>query len=83
MRPPDTTPEAAEVQLRIYRRMSPGDRLRQALELTGISRRLLAAGVRRRHPEYDDEQVRLATIRIWLGDELYGAAYPEAPELEP
>ncbi|MBI4508811.1 MAG: hypothetical protein HY698_04190 [Deltaproteobacteria bacterium] len=79
----DTTPAAASVQLDVYRRMSPAARLRVALELTAMSRRLLADGVRRRHPEYSDEQVRLAFLRLWLGADLFRKAYPGQPELEP
>src|SRR5690349_9324502 len=55
----DTTPDAAAVQLEAYRRMSPAARLRAGLELTAMSRRLLAEGIRRRHPDYSAEQARL------------------------
>ncbi len=47
-----------------------------------MSRQLLASGIRARHPEYTDEQVRLAAIRIWLSPEVFRLAYPDAPELE-
>ncbi len=40
-------------------------------------------GVRQRHPEYSEEEVRLAFIRLWLGAELYRRAYPAERELEP
>jgi hypothetical protein len=83
MRALDTSPEAAEVQLEIYRRMSPEARLRVGLELTELSRRLLAEGVRRRHPEYTDGQAHLAFLRLWLGDELYREAYAGEPLVEP
>ena len=36
-----------------------------------------------RHPECDGEELRLALIRLWLGDELFRAADPDAPELPP
>ena len=83
MRARDTSAEAAAVQIETYRRMTPAARLRVALELTELSRQLLAAGVRRRHPEYDAGQIRLATIRLWLGDELYRRAYAGCAELAP
>jgi hypothetical protein len=35
-------------------------------------------GIRHRHPEYSDEEVRLASIRARLGDELFLKAYPNA-----
>jgi hypothetical protein len=47
---------------RIYidalRGMSGEDRLRKAFELTGLSRELLLAGLRRRHPEMPEEKLR-------------------------
>jgi hypothetical protein len=50
----DTTEEAARIQLEVYRRMAPSDRLRAGLELTRISRELIAQGIRARHPGYSD-----------------------------
>ena len=83
MRPMDTSEEADEVQLGIYRRMEPSERLQVGLDLTDLSRHLLAEGIRHRHPEYEDEQVRFATIRAWLGADLFALVYPEAPALDP
>ncbi len=79
----DTTTAADAVQLEVYRRMAPEARLRVGLELTELCRGLLVTGIRARHPEYDAEQVRLASIRLWLGQELFRRAYPGARELEP
>jgi hypothetical protein len=36
----------------------------------------VAAGIRMRHPEYTDEQVRLATIRVRLGDAWFRVGFP-------
>jgi hypothetical protein len=83
MRSLDTSLEAASVQLEAYRCMTPQARLRAALELTEVARSLLTAGVRKRHPEYDEDQVRMASIRLWLGHDQFRAAYPHEPELEP
>jgi hypothetical protein len=76
--PADTTPEAARVQREIFRRMSPSQRLHQACEMSDSLQQIVAAGVRSRHPDYDDNQVRLAVIRLTLGDELFHKAYPGA-----
>jgi hypothetical protein len=75
----DTSDDAAAVRLEVYRRMGPERRLRVALELTEISRRLLRDGVAQRHPEYSDAEVRLAFLRLWLGPELFRRAYPGKP----
>ncbi len=79
----DTSEAAGRQQLEAYRRMSSEARLRAAMELTRMSRQLLASGIRARHPEYTEEQVRLATIRVWLTPEVFRLAYPDAPELQP
>ena len=83
MRAVDTSDEAARAQIDAYRRMSAAARLRVGLELTEMSRQLLANGIRRRHPEYDESQARLAFLRLWLGADLFRQAYAGQPELDP
>ncbi|HEX5269626.1 MAG TPA: hypothetical protein VFW33_04015 [Gemmataceae bacterium] len=74
--PADTTLDAWRVQVEIYRRMPPSRRLELACEMSDTLRRTVAAGVRGRHPDYSEEQVRLAVARLWLGDELFRKVYP-------
>ncbi len=74
--PADTTPEAWAVQRDIFRRMSASRRLELALEMTESLRRVVASGVRSRHPDYSEEQVRLAVARLWLGDDLFRQSHP-------
>jgi hypothetical protein len=83
MRSRDTSEEAARVQVEVYRRMAPADRLRVGLELTRMSRDLIAQGIRNRHPEYSENDVKWALFRVWLGRELFERAYPRCPQLEP
>jgi hypothetical protein len=82
-RPLDTSPEVERIQNEIFRKMAPARRLQLAIELTQTSRKLLAAGVRHRHPEYNDEQVRLAAIRLTIPEKLFLAAYPHAKDIVP
>ena len=72
----DTSPEAAESRFEAFVRMGPEGRLRAALEMSDDLRRLSEDGVRMRHPEYSVQKVRLAAIRILLGDDLFSRAYP-------
>ncbi len=74
--PADTDPAAARVQWEIYRRMTPGRRMELALEMSATLRQFMAAGVRMRHSHYDDRQVKLAVIRLSLGDNLFRRVYP-------
>src|SRR5437588_5125605 len=64
--PADTTREAWQVQMEVLRRMSPNRRLELAFQMTNSLREVVASGVRSRHPEYSDDQVRLAVIRLTL-----------------
>jgi hypothetical protein len=72
----DTTPEAARVQLEVFRGMPPGKRLELAIQMSEDLRHVVLAGVRQRHPEYSEEENRLAAIRLTLGDELFRRVYP-------
>jgi hypothetical protein len=74
--PADTTLEAARIQHGIHRRMPPEQRLRQAFAMSEVARELSAAGVRARHPDYTERQVKLAVIRLMLGKELFRRVYP-------
>ena len=73
----DTSPEADRVQIDIYRRMPPEERLKQAFAMTEFARTLSAAGVRSRHPDYTEHQVHMAVVRLTLGDELFYRVYPD------
>jgi hypothetical protein len=75
--PLDTSLEAAHVQWRILRQMPAKKRLEIALSMGDSLRRLVAAGVRSRHPNYSEEQVRHAVIRLSLGEELFRKVYPD------
>jgi hypothetical protein len=74
--PADTTPEAWRVQVEIYRRMSPSKRLELALRMSDAMREVVASGVRARHPEYSEQQIKYAVNRLLLGDELFRKAFP-------
>lgn len=71
----DTTVEALAVQLRILRRLGPTGRLAMTFELSDNLRSLVAAGVRHRHPDWDEQTVEREVIRLMLGDALFRQAY--------
>jgi hypothetical protein len=83
MRSMDTTRQAEQVQLEIFRAMGPEKRLRAGIALSQLCRKLLLEGVRMRHPEYDERQSKLAVIRLMLPEDLFLAAYPEARDIRP
>ena len=76
MLPLDTSAEAHEAQLGAYRRMGAEARVRIAFRLSEEVREVGAQGIRARHPEYSEAQVRGALFRLMYGDELALAAWP-------
>lgn len=83
MPPLDTSPEAERVQIEAFRRMGPEGRFKAGMALSRLSRELMAAGVRMRHPEYNERQVQLAVIRLILGESLFAKVYPESVGILP
>ena len=79
----DTTPEAQAALLAYRRGLSEAERARQGFALCRFAREVRRRGIAERHPDYDDDQVRLALIRSELGDALYIAAYLGKPLLSP
>jgi hypothetical protein len=79
----DTSPDADAVQLEACRRMGGSGRAQVMFRLNEMARRTTEAGIRRRHPEYDDDQVLLALARLLHGDELVRRAWPGRALLEP
>lgn len=75
----DTTPEALAVQFQILRRMGPAGRAAMMFDLCDNLRTLVAAGVRHRHPQWDDRAVEREVIRLMIGDDLFRKAYGGEP----
>lgn len=79
----DTSPDANAFQLEAYLRMGGTGRAQVMFRLSEMTRRTAEAGIRRRHPEYDQAQVMLALARLLHGDELVQRAWPGRELLEP
>lgn len=75
-RPYDTSREADDLQFKIVREMPFEKRWRILFDFIESGMRTLDEGIRYRHPEYSDDEVRLASIRARLGDELFLKVYP-------
>jgi hypothetical protein len=79
----DTSPEADAVQLEAYRRMGSTARAEVMFRLCTMARGAAEAGIRTRHPGYDEAQVRLALARLLYGDDLVRHAWPDRELVEP
>jgi hypothetical protein len=67
----DTSPEAAEVQHEIFRRMTGERRLQLALELSDFARELSLSRIRSEHPDWSEWEVKRELLRIsFLPDPL-------------
>jgi len=75
--PADTTIEAARKQFEILRRLDDETRLKMAFELSDNLRSIVEAGVRLRHPEYDEQQINRQVIRLMIGEALFKQIYPD------
>jgi hypothetical protein len=81
--PLDTTADARDVQREAYRRLGGVGRMAILFRLTALVRETALAGIRSRHPEYDDAQVQMAWRRLALGDDLARKAWPDRELVDP
>ena len=79
----DTSADAEAVQLEAYRRMGGARRVQIMFGLGDMARRTAEAGIRQRHPRYDNEQVMLAWARLLYGDDLVRRAWPDRGLVKP
>ena len=79
----DPSPEADAFQVEVYRQMGGTERAQVMFRLGEMARQTAAAGIRSRHPDYDDDQVLLAWARLVYGDELVQRAWPDRELVEP
>jgi hypothetical protein len=80
--PKDTTLEAYRAQIQALRRLGPEGRLRMMAALNQGVRRTIEAGIRHRHPDYNDRQIKLARIKLMVGKEVFNNLIPGI-EIEP
>lgn len=80
MIPEDTTREAFLKQMELFKNMPSDKRFGLTSRLIVYSHKFTKAGIRARHPEYSDEEVKLALIKMTLPDELFIKVYPHAKD---
>jgi len=73
----DTTLEAARIQFSVLRKIGNVERANMSIELSDGLRATIESGIRQRHPEYDDNMVRLAALRLAIGEKLFRQAYSD------
>jgi len=78
----DTSPEVEQVQIELWRRMSPMEKLRAVAEISRAVQELSLAGIRLRHPGATEEECLLRLAILKLGRELACQVYPHAAHLD-
>lgn len=77
----DTSLEAERIQVELWRRMSPAEKLHAVSEISRAAEQLSLAGIRLRHPEASEHECLLRLAILKLGRELACKVYPEAAHL--
>ena len=80
--PADTTIDAARKQFEILRRLDAETRLKMSFEMSDYLRSIVEAGVRLRHPQYDEQQINRQVIRLMIGERLFREIFEEGPSSE-
>jgi hypothetical protein len=79
----DTSPEADAAQVDAYRRLSGAERVAITYRLNESVRALAVAGIRARHPSYDQDHVHRALVRLLFGDSFAREIWPDEPLVDP
>jgi hypothetical protein len=65
----DTSPRFEALQIDLYRKAGTTRRVAIAVELSDAVRETALAGIRRRHPEYSESEVRDCFLALLYGEE--------------
>lgn len=77
----DSSPDAEQVQVDLWRRMTARDKVRTVTSLTRTAQELALAGVRMRYPRASERECLLRLAVLNLGPHLAVRAYPDAARL--
>jgi len=72
----DTSKEAAAVQRQALRDMGLEGRARLTFQLCDQLREVTKAGIRHRHPDYTEQQVTQAYLRLICDEKLFQDMFP-------
>ena len=78
IRSADTSKTAELKQVETLRRMGLSGRAELTFQLCDNLRQITQAGIRHRHPDYTDQQVTQAYLRLILEPELFQQVFPNS-----
>ena len=67
----DTSPEAKQVLIDLYRKMPPGEKFRRVFDAYETGKLLAMAGLRQRYPEASEKKIWYLWAKQHLGDDLH------------
>jgi hypothetical protein len=73
----DTDPDAYDFRIQAYRDIGGSGRTEAMFRRTEMARKNAVAGIRERHPWYEDGRLQLAFFRLLFGDELAKQVWPD------
>ena len=78
----DTSRDAEDVQVELWRAMSARDKAALVTALCRSADQMAMAGVRRRHPGASDRECFLRLASLKLGSDLARRVYPDIEDLD-
>jgi hypothetical protein len=78
----DTSPEAEQVLLELYRKMPDWRKFRCIADLNETMRRIQRAEIRERYPQADEYELKMRLASRWLEPELMRQAFGWDPDKE-
>jgi hypothetical protein len=69
----DTSSDTYALQIDLVRRMTPAQRLKKTCGLSLQVKRMAMDAIRRRHPEFDEDEVRWKFLELAYGKDLADA----------
>jgi hypothetical protein len=76
----DTTSEAEQVLLDIYRRMPPAVKFERIFSAYELGKLLAMAGLRLMHPDATEKQIWFLWAKRHLGEKLFNEVYGDIPD---
>jgi pimeloyl-CoA synthetase len=76
--PVDTVIDAAVKQIEILRRLNTAQRADMTFQLSDNLRQIVEAGVRQRHPDWDDRAVKRGVLHLTIDERLFREIFADA-----
>ena len=75
--PFDTPKDSAIKQFEVLKKMDINARAEMTFELSDNLRSIIESGIQKRHPDYTQDQIKLAALKLTIGDDLFHQAFGE------